>query len=97
MFRNWFKRRDKLPSARMALAYQAACQQVIAWLQRSVRRWETQPVQRRKLQLIAGLIGLLLLGSVSVYFTATGHFFIRIKQTHYEHDPNVGPLRRNSN
>lgn len=78
------KPRNNPPSERVALAYEIAVLQLSNWLNKVVRNWEKQTVQRRKLQLILFLTGLLLLGSLSVYYTATGHFFTRITKKSYE-------------
>ena len=97
MFLNILKRRKKPPSERLLLAYHSACLWVYSNLDRRVKQWEKQPLQHRKWQAVICLAGLLLLGSFSVYYTATGHFFTRITQKHHEHQSNhagAGSLRR---
>lgn len=83
-----------LLSPRLARAYQAAQQRVVNRLTGVIRNWEKQSIQHRKWQLVLCLATLLSLGSLSVYFTATGHFFTRITQKQNEQQPNAGPLRR---
>ncbi len=84
----------KPPSVQVALAYQVACLRLFTWFDVVVKKWEKQPISRRKLQLIVCLAGLLLLGSISVYYTATGHFFSRITQKHHEQQRSDDKSRR---
>lgn len=96
---HFLRRPKKIPPQGLTLAYEAAIIRFCSWVNSRVRQWETQPLPRRKRQLILCLAGLLTLGSLSVYYTASGHFFTRINQKHHEQHPNVryagaGPLRR---
>lgn len=94
MLKNLLVRFYRPPSPRLAQAYEAACQRLLTGLTNVVRKWEMQPIQRRKWQFVGCLMGLLLLSSLSVYVTATGHFFTRITHKHYEQSANVESLRR---
>lgn len=88
------KMAKKPPSQRAMLAYQAAGMLLFTWLNKGIRNWEKQPIQRRKWQLVVCLTTLLLLGSLSVYYTANRHFFTRITQNYHEQQPKVGPPGR---
>lgn len=79
-----FKAHKKPPSERILIAYQAVYLRLVTWVDRKVRIWEKQSIQSRKVQLLALLTGMVLLGSFSVYCTVNGHFFTHTNHKHHE-------------
>lgn len=88
-----FNRRSKPPApiSPLVLAFQQASHRLGSRAERAVRSWETQPLTRRKTQLIGLLVFLLLLSSLSVYYTASGHFFTQLTKKSHEQRSTVRP------